>query len=92
MERDEIHLDPDELKEIRHTLHRNPELGFEETRTADYIAGLLEAWGYEVHRGLAKTGLVGTLRKGTSKRSIGLRADMDALPVTETAEHPYASE
>lgn len=89
---DEIRLDPDELKAIRHTLHRCPELGFEETRTADYVADRLAAWGYKVHRGLAKTGVLGTLRKGNSKRAIGLRADMDGLPVTEQGDLPYASE
>lgn len=90
--RDEIRPDLDELKTIRQTLHRHPELGFEERRTADYIADRLTTWGYEVHRGLAKTGVVGRLRKGGSTRAIGLRADMDALPVTEKADRPYASE
>jgi hippurate hydrolase len=90
--RDEIRLDPAELKAIRHTLHRCPELGFEEMRTADFIANRLLALGYRVHRGMAKTGVVGSLRKGVSKRAIGLRADMDGLPVTEQSGLAYASE
>jgi hippurate hydrolase len=92
MRTDEIRLDLSELKEIRHTLHRHPELGFEETRTADFIAGRLRSLGYRVHRGLAKTGVVGSLRKGDSKRAVGLRADMDGLPITEQSGLPYASE
>ena len=91
-DRDEIRMDTDELKAIRHTLHRCPELGFEEMRTADFIADRLSALGYRVHRGMAKTGVVGSLRKGVSKQAIGLRADMDGLPVTEQSGLPYASE
>ncbi|MFT3800659.1 MAG: M20 aminoacylase family protein [Burkholderiaceae bacterium] len=67
----------------RRDLHANPELGFEETRTAQLVAQRLESFGYEVHRGIGKTGVVGVLRNGTSTRSIGLRADMDALPIAE---------
>ncbi len=73
----------DELIEIRHDIHRHPEIAFEEVRTADIVAAKLKSWGLDVHRGLGKTGVVGTLRAGSSNRAIGLRADMDALPVDE---------
>jgi len=78
-----------ELTEWRRDLHAHPELGFEETRTSDLVAAKLAAFGCEVHRGLGKTGVVGTLRAGASPRSVGLRADMDALPMAEanTFEH-----
>lgn len=75
----------------RHTIHANPELGFEEHDTADLIAGVLEDAGIEVHRGLAGTGVVGVLRKGSGGASIGLRADIDALPIVEQSGVPYAS-
>ena len=68
----------------RHDIHSHPETAFEEVRTADVVAEKLKSFGLEVHRGLAKTGVVGVLRSGTSKRAIGLRADMDALDVHET--------
>src|SRR5207249_10444569 len=82
-----------ELKEIRHDLHAHPELGFEETRTSTLVADKLASWGIEVHRGLAKTGVVGVVQgRGTSgRRAIGLRADMDCLPVHETGSVPYRS-
>ncbi len=67
----------------RQDLHMHPELGMQETRTSATVARLLESWGVEVTRGLAGTGIIGTLRNGTSKRAIGIRADMDALPMTE---------
>jgi amidohydrolase len=72
-----------EMAEWRQDLHRHPELGFEETRTSGIVAAKLAEWGIEVHRGLAKTGVVGVLRNGSSGRSIGLRADMDCLPMEE---------
>ena len=81
----------DDLTEWRHDLHAHPELGFQETRTSDIVAAKLAAWGIEVTRGIAKTGLVGTLRSGTSRRAIGIRADMDALPIEEATGLPYAS-
>ena len=68
-----------------------PELAFEETLTSDLVAELLAGWGYEVHRGIGKTGVVGVLREGQSTRTVGLRADMDALPLAETTGLPYAS-
>src|SRR5438445_6313014 len=82
-----------ELKEIRHDLHAHPELGFEETRTSALVADKLASWGIEVHRGLAKTGVVGVVKgRGTSSgRAIGLRADMDCLPMHETGGVPYRS-
>ncbi len=76
---------------VRHQIHANPELGYEEYATSDLVAERLARWGYEVHRGLGGTGVVGRLRAGRGTRSIGLRADMDALPMTETTGLPYAS-
>ncbi len=81
----------DELIEIRHDIHRHPEIAFEEVRTADIVAEKLAGWGLDVHRGLGKTGVVGTLRAGDSNRAIGLRADMDALPVDELNAFDYRS-
>jgi amidohydrolase len=80
---DRIALMHAELTEWRRDLHAHPELGFEETRTSDLVAAKLAAFGCEVHRGLGKTGVVGTLRAGAGPRSVGLRADMDALPIAE---------
>ena len=80
-----------EMVDIRHQIHANPELGFQENDTSDLVAARLERWGWEVHRGLGGTGVVGTLRAGTSTRRIGLRADMDALPIAETSGKPWAS-
>jgi len=83
----------DELTAIRQDIHAHPELGFQETRTSDLVAGALAALGYQVHRHVGRTGLVGVLegRKNSSGRCIGLRADMDALPIAETGGHDYAS-
>ncbi len=80
-----------EMTAWRHDIHSHPETAFEEVRTAEVVAKKLESWGIEVHRGLAKTGVIGTLRAGTSGRSIGLRADMDALDVHETNKFGHAS-
>lgn len=82
-----------ELTAIRQDIHAHPELGFTEQRTSDLVAGKLQGWGIEVHRGLAKTGLVGVVqgRKSTSGRAIGLRADMDCLPMHELGNMPYKS-
>ena len=82
----------DELIEIRHDIHRHPEIAFEEVRTADIVAGKLASWGLDVDRGLGKTGVVGTLRAGDSNRAIGLRADMDALPVDELNTFDHRSQ
>ncbi len=73
-----------EISAIRRDIHAHPELAFEEDRTSDIVAAKLQEWGLEVTRGLGKTGVVGTLRKGNSVKSIGLRADMDCLPMDET--------
>lgn len=81
----------DELVAIRRDIHSHPELAFHETRTSDIVARELAAYGLEVHRGLAGTGVVGVLRKGDSLRAIGLRADMDALPVLEKNAFAHAS-
>ncbi len=81
-----------ELTGWRRDLHAHPELGFEETRTSDLVAARLAAFGCEVHRGLGKTGVVGTLRAGASPRSVGLRADMDALPIAEANAFPHRSQ
>ena len=76
---------------LRRDLHAHPELAFEERRTADVVAAHLERLGIEVHRGLAGTGVVARIRVGTGKRSIGLRADMDALPLDELNGFPHRS-
>ena len=76
---------------IRRDIHAHPELCFQEERTAEVVAQALQSWGIEVHRGLGTTGVVGTIRHGSSPRSIGLRADMDALPMTEHNRFPHAS-
>ena len=80
-----------EMIGLRHRIHQHPELAFEEHQTADLVAERLAAWGYEVHRGLGGTGVVGTLRHGSGGKRIGIRADMDALPIVETTGLPYAS-
>jgi len=80
-----------EIQAIRRDLHAHPELAYEERRTSDKVAGLLQDWGIEVHRGLGGTGVVGVLRNGAGKRSIGLRADMDALPIAEANQFDHAS-
>ena len=80
-----------QLTAIRHDIHQHPELGFEEFRTSDLVADYLSSWGYEVHRGLAGTGVVGTLRVGDGVKRLGLRADMDALPIEENNGKPRAA-
>lgn len=77
---------------LRQDLHRHPELGFEETYTSSLVAQKLSSWGYEVTTGIAGTGVVGQLRRGTSGKTLGIRADMDALPITEASDLPYVSE
>lgn len=80
-----------ELVSIRRHLHQNPELAFAEQGTSDFIADKLAEWGYEVTRGIAGTGLVGTLRCGDGSRRLGIRADMDALPIQEATGAEHAS-
>jgi amidohydrolase len=76
---------------VRRDIHAHPELCFEEVRTADVVAAKLTEWGIPVHRGLGKTGVVGIVKNGTSPRAIGLRADMDALPMQEFNTFAHAS-
>lgn len=76
---------------LRRDLHAHPELAFGENRTADLIAARLTAFGITVHRGIGGTGVVGVLQRGTSPRMVGLRADMDALPLTEANRFAHAS-
>jgi len=80
-----------DLTATRQDIHAHPELGFTEHRTSDVVAQQLEALGIEVHRGVGGTGVVGVLREGNGPVSIGLRADMDALPILEATELPYKS-
>src|SRR5579863_9365924 len=88
----ELSDDQDELTAIRHDIHAHPELAFSEERTADIVAEKLAEYGCEVYRGLAKTGVVGTLRQGNATRAIGLRADMDALPMQELNAFAHRSQ
>jgi hippurate hydrolase len=76
---------------VRRDIHTHPELCFEEQRTSDLIARTLEGWGIPTHRGLGKTGVVGVVRGGDSPRAVGLRADIDALPMTEHNRFAHAS-
>jgi amidohydrolase len=76
---------------VRRDIHAHPELCFEEQRTADLIAAQLTAWGIPIHRGLGTTGVVAILKNGTSERAVGLRADIDALPMTERNTFAHAS-
>ncbi len=79
------------IASVRRDIHRHPELCFEEQRTAELIATQLQQWGIPVHRGLGKTGVVGIVRNGSSSRAVGLRADIDALPMTEHNRFAHAS-
>ncbi len=81
----------DELTAIRRDIHEHPELGFQEVRTSKLVAEKLKEWGIEVTTGLGKTGVIGVLKGSRPGRTIGLRADMDALPIDEKTNLPYAS-
>jgi len=81
-----------ELQQIRRNIHAHPELCFEEKRTADLVANKLDAWSIPTIRGMGMTGVVGIIKRGTSKRAIGLRADMDALPMQELNTFAHASQ
>ncbi|MGR9349410.1 M20 aminoacylase family protein (plasmid) [Rhizobium leguminosarum] len=81
----------DEIIALRHDLHQYPELAFQELRTSKLVASRLSSWGYEVATGIAGTGIVATLRRGEGKRRIGIRADMDALPIEEATGLTYGS-
>ena len=80
-----------EMCAVRQDIHRHPELAYEEKRTAAIVAERLRAWGIAVHEGIGGTGVVGVLEAGNSSRRIGLRADMDALPIQEASGLPYES-
>jgi amidohydrolase len=86
-----LEAERERLIALRHDLHAHPELAYNEHRTSDIVAAFLQECGIEVHRGLAGTGVVGVLKKGSSSRMIGLRADMDALPVHEKNSFPHRS-
>ncbi|MHA6141193.1 M20 aminoacylase family protein [Pseudomonas mohnii] len=81
-----------DLHATRQDIHAHPELGFEENRTSALVADSLKEWGYEVHTGIGKTGVVGVLRNGSSPRKLGIRADMDALPIIENTGATYSSQ
>ncbi len=89
---DEIRTFHDEMTAIRRDIHAHPEIGFEEHRTSDIVAAKLAEWGIEVHRGIGGTGVVGVLRRGNGQVSIGLRADMDALPMEEANDFAHRSQ
>jgi amidohydrolase len=88
---DSILADAATVAAMRRDIHAHPELCFEEVRTADLIAKALTDWGIPVHRGLGKTGVVGIVKNGNSNRAVGLRADIDALPMTEHNKFAHAS-
>src|SRR5213595_1967736 len=88
---DSILADAAALAAVRRDIHAHPELCFEEQRTSDVIARQLSAWGIPIHRGMGKTGVVGIVRNGSSERAVGLRADIDALPMTERNTFAHAS-
>jgi hippurate hydrolase len=77
---------------LRREIHAHPELCFQEVRTADLIANALTDWGIPIHRGMGTTGVVGIVKNGTSNRAVGLRADIDALPMTEHNHFPHRSQ
>ncbi|WP_342129345.1 M20 aminoacylase family protein [Hydrogenophaga sp. OTU3427] len=81
-----------EFIQIRRDIHAHPELAFEEHRTAALVAHKLREWGYEVTTGLGRTGVVGSLRRGHGQRALGIRADMDALPILETGSQAWKSQ
>ena len=80
-----------QLVDWRHDLHMHPQISFEEEYASNKVANLLKDFGIEVHQGIAKTGVVGVLKKGSSNKSIGIRADMDALPINEINTFSYKS-
>jgi len=87
----EIHAHQAEFVALRRDIHAHPELGFEEVRTSRLVADKLAEWGYDVTVGVGGTGVVGQLKLGSGTRRIGIRADMDALPIVEATGLPYAS-
>lgn len=89
--RSEISVSEAEMTSWRRDFHKHPELGFQEVRTSERVAALLEDFGIEVHRKVGKTGIVGVLKRGSGNRSIGFRADMDALPTQEANDFAHRS-
>ena len=89
--KNEIAKFADDMRAWRRNIHAHPETAFEEARTSDIVAEKLRSFGIEVHRGLAKTGVVGTLSVGNSNRAIGLRVDLDALNILEENTFDHAS-
>jgi hippurate hydrolase len=87
-----ILADAASIATVRRDIHAHPELCFQEQRTSDVIAQALTDWGIPVHRGLGKTGVVGIVKNGSSSRAVGLRADIDALPMTEANHFAHASQ
>ena len=88
----EIEASHDEIKALRRTIHAHPELRYEETATSNLVAENLQRWGLTVHRGMGKTGVVGVLKRGNGAKCIGLRADMDALPINEVNTFDHRSQ
>ncbi|HJW11449.1 MAG TPA: M20/M25/M40 family metallo-hydrolase, partial [Albitalea sp.] len=88
---DSILADAAAIATVRRDIHAHPELCFEEHRTAEIIANQLAGWGIEIHRGLGGTGVVGTLQVGNGPGRIGIRADIDALPITEANQFAHRS-
>ena len=88
---EQLHAQADDFIRLRRDIHRHPELAFDEHRTSKLVADKLQQWGYQVERGLGGTGVVGRLVRGGGTRRIGLRADMDALPIGEATGLTYAS-
>ena len=88
---DALQASADDFVALRRDIHQHPELGYEEFRTSELVAERLASWGYTVTRGLGGTGVVGQLRRGDGARRLGLRADMDALPIHEATGLPWAS-
>ena len=82
----------DQMRAWRHHMHRHPELAFEESKTAAFIAALLRGWGYDVEEGVGGTGIVASMRNGAGEGAIGLRADMDALPIHEESTSAHRSQ
>ncbi|MCX8505703.1 MAG: amidohydrolase, partial [Alphaproteobacteria bacterium] len=87
----EMRSKSDEFVKIRRDIHQHPEIGFTEFRTSNLVAENLQRWGYTVTRGLGGTGVVGQLKRKEGAKRLGLRADMDALPIREMTNLPYAS-
>jgi hippurate hydrolase len=86
-----VDIDAETFVNIRRQIHAQPELGFEVGATSTLVTHLLQSWGYDVHTGIGKSGVVGQLKLGNGTRRLGIRADMDALPIVEATGLPYAS-